>query len=150
MMRDGRVVQTGPPEQVYAHPASRWVAEFLGDADVLPGTAGGGFVDCELGRFPAPDDSAGAVEVVVRPESLVMAAPEAADGKPDARWVHGTVVSREYFGHDQLVTVALASGRTVDSRTDGRTAWRAGDDVRVSVAGQVSILAAGTDPSCAR
>ena len=39
VLRDGRVEQTGSPEEVYERPRSRWVAEFLGEADVLPGTA---------------------------------------------------------------------------------------------------------------
>ena len=54
VMRDGRVVQVGPPEEVYGAPADRWVAEFLGDADVVAGHAVGGTADTELGRFPAP------------------------------------------------------------------------------------------------
>ena len=44
VLRDGRVVQTGSPEEVYDRPSSRWVAEFLGEADVLPGTAEAGTV----------------------------------------------------------------------------------------------------------
>ncbi len=40
-----------PPEEVFSRPASRWVAEFLGDADVLP-TVRAGTVQCELGMLP--------------------------------------------------------------------------------------------------
>jgi iron(III) transport system ATP-binding protein len=72
VMRDGRVEQVGTPEEVYERPSSRWLAEFLGDADVLPGTAGGGVVECELGRFGAPADVSGSVMVVVRPESVAI------------------------------------------------------------------------------
>ena len=39
VLRAGRVEQAGSPEEVYERPGSRWVAEFLGDVDVLPGTA---------------------------------------------------------------------------------------------------------------
>ena len=38
-MREGRVEQTGTPEEVYGSPATRWVGEFLGEIDVLPGEA---------------------------------------------------------------------------------------------------------------
>jgi iron(III) transport system ATP-binding protein len=41
VMRGGRVEQAGPPQEVYDHPANRWVAEFLGAAEVLPGTVAG-------------------------------------------------------------------------------------------------------------
>ncbi|MET7718388.1 ABC transporter ATP-binding protein, partial [Streptomyces sp. NPDC005407] len=36
VMRDGRIVQQGAPEDVYAHPATDWVANFLGDTNLLP------------------------------------------------------------------------------------------------------------------
>ena len=71
VMRDGRVVQVGPPEEVYGAPADRWVAEFLGDADVIAGHAVGGTADTELGRFPAPGLH-GAVEIVLRPERVAL------------------------------------------------------------------------------
>jgi putative spermidine/putrescine transport system ATP-binding protein len=38
VMRDGRIVQSGPPEEVYAHPLTDWVANFLGDTNLLPCT----------------------------------------------------------------------------------------------------------------
>ena len=41
VLRDGRLEQVGTPEEVYERPQSQWVASFLGDADVLPGTASG-------------------------------------------------------------------------------------------------------------
>ena len=138
MMRDGHVVQEGPPNQVYGQPASRWVAEFLGDADVLPGTATDGAAVCELGRFPVADGVVGPVEVVVRPESLVLVPADTSDA--GGEWVDGTVVSRAYFGRDQLVTLALASGRTIESRTNGRVVWHPGAPVRVRVEGPVSVL----------
>ena len=72
VLRDGRVVQTGSPEEVYDRPSSRWVAEFLGEADVLPGTAEGGTVRCELGRFSAGRELSGEVQVVIRPESVAI------------------------------------------------------------------------------
>ena len=51
VLREGRVVQVGTPEEVYDRPASRWLAEFLGEADVLPGSAATASCECELGRF---------------------------------------------------------------------------------------------------
>ena len=59
VMRDGRIEQVGTPEEIYERPSSRWLAEFLGDADVLPGTASDGVVECELGRFGAAAALAG-------------------------------------------------------------------------------------------
>ena len=39
LMRDGRIVQVGAPEDVYAQPAERWAAQFVGEVNVLPGRA---------------------------------------------------------------------------------------------------------------
>ena len=146
MMRDGHVEQHGTPAEVYDRPATRWVAEFLGDADVLPGEAAGGTVVCELGRFPVDPSVDGEVEVVVRPEALVLT--RADDTDPGHEWTSASVVARDYFGHDQLVTLALASGRHVECRTAGRTSWAPGDAVRVRVDGTVTVLAAGGAPTC--
>ena len=76
----GRIEQVGTPEEVYERPRSRWLAEFLGDADVLPGTARDGIVECELGRFGRRPAAPATVEVVVRPESVAIGprAPRAA------------------------------------------------------------------------
>ena len=138
VMRDGRVAQDGTPEEVYARPATRWVAEFLGDADVLPGTAGGGVAECELGAFAVDAGRTGAVEVVLRPEQLAIT-PGGADGSSDGR-VAARVRRRSYFGHDQLLELELASGTGVRCRLPGGTVWRPGDAVDVRVLGDVTVL----------
>jgi iron(III) transport system ATP-binding protein len=131
VMRDGRIEQSGPPEAIYARPCTRWVAEFLGAADVLPGTVATGIVDCELGRFPAGTALDGPAEVVIRPEMLVLG---------DGGLVEATVVSRSFHGHDQLVRLALGTGRQVQARTPGDGTWHPGDRVTVRVAGEPTVL----------
>src|SRR5829696_8843213 len=70
VLNAGRLEQVGTPEEVYERPRTHWVAGFLGDVDVLPGTAADGVVQCPLGRFPAGSEIDGAVEIVIRPESV--------------------------------------------------------------------------------
>jgi iron(III) transport system ATP-binding protein len=147
VMCDGLIEQTGTPEEVYERPRSRWVAEFLGDADLLPGTASDGVVECELGRFPVSADLAGAVAVVVRPESIAIGTQAAHGVEVSAR-----VVERSFYGHDQLVQLELDSGLRLRSRRLGFPAWHPGDRVRVWVDGPVSALsagAAGQEPAAA-
>jgi len=138
VMRAGRIEQEGTPEEVYGRPRSHWVAGFLGDAEILPGTAAGGAVECELGRFPIPRELEGPVDVVVRPESVALGAGRSPRGE---RGQEAVVLRREYYGHDQLVEVELASGRRLRSRSMGFPIWHAGDRVRVSVEGPVNALA---------
>ena len=139
VMRDGRVEQTGTPEDVYSHPSSRWVAEFLGEAEVLAGTAADGVVDCELGAFPPSATSIGAVEVVVRPEPLALAAD--ASAVPRARTVTSPAASSAgrttattrwsssscRAGAESAAGAAAANGGR--STTRPRSGERAGDDV---------------------
>jgi iron(III) transport system ATP-binding protein len=144
VMRDGRIEQTGTPEEVYERPSSRWIAEFLGDADLLPGTADAGVVDCALGSFPVAADLRGAVDVVVRPESVAIGTH--ADAGAVA--VAALVVDRSFYGHDQLVHLELDSGLRLRSRRLGFPAWHPGDRVRVWVDGPVTaILGAAQEPA---
>jgi iron(III) transport system ATP-binding protein len=135
VMRAGRVEQVGTPEEIYERPHSRWLAEFLGEADVLPGTASGGVVECELGRFGAAGDLAGRVEVVIRPESVAIGTGPARDPQAEA-----VVVKRSFYGHDQLVHLELPSGLQLRSRRLGFPAWHPGDRVRVWIDGPVSAV----------
>ena len=104
VMRDGRLVQVGAPEEVYARPAGRWTAQFVGEVNVLSGVARGQGVDTELGSFDLPEPAGGSVQVAVRPEQLDLRADP-----------HGNaeVVSREFRGHDVLYRLRHEGGRTV-------------------------------------
>ncbi len=134
VMREGRVEQVGTPEEIYERPQSRWVAEFLGEADVIPGTASRGMVECELGRFGAAPELAGRVNVVIRPESVGIGTGPASGN------TEGVVVARSFYGHDQLVHVELPSGLRLRSRRLGFPAWHPGDRVRIWIDGPVSAV----------
>jgi iron(III) transport system ATP-binding protein len=142
VLRDGRLEQVGTPEEVYERPRTHWVASFLGDADVLPGTASGGVAQCELGRFAVASDLDGEVQLVVRPESVAIGHRPSRDA--DAKAV---VVGRSFYGHDQLVELELPSGRRLRSRRLGFPAWHPGDHVRVWIDGPVTALADGAAQS---
>jgi iron(III) transport system ATP-binding protein len=104
VMREGRIVQVGAPEEVYGRPASRWAAQFVGEVNVLAGVARDGGVDTELGRFDLRAPATGTVHVAVRPEQLELTARH--DGNAE-------VVSREFRGHDVLYRLRHEGGRTV-------------------------------------
>ena len=70
VMRDGQIVQVGPPVEVYGEPATRWAAQFVGEVNVLSGVARGGGVETELGVFDLRAPASGSVHVAVRPEQL--------------------------------------------------------------------------------
>jgi iron(III) transport system ATP-binding protein len=134
VMHDGRVEQAGTPEEVYLRPATRWMATFLGDIEVLPGDARGGRASCELGNLPVGLDVAGACDVLVRPESVAIGVSGPAGAAP------AEVVSRRFFGHDQLVGLRLRSGHELSSRRLGYPAWHPGDHVQVWIEGPAEVL----------
>src|SRR5215218_3747163 len=59
VMRAGRVLQVGEPAALYARPADRFVATFVGDADLIPGRAEDGAVATAVGRLVAVGDAPG-------------------------------------------------------------------------------------------
>jgi iron(III) transport system ATP-binding protein len=122
VMRDGRVVQVATPPDLYRAPSDPWVAGFLGDADFVPATAGHGQVETAIGTFATEHD--GKVLVMFRPERvLVTPHPEG----------EGVVASREYFGHDQLITIVLADGSRIRSRLGPAPDLKPGERVAVKI-----------------
>jgi iron(III) transport system ATP-binding protein len=134
VMLDGRIVQAGPPEEIYHRPATRQVADFVGDAQFLPGTATGRRVMTVLGEIPLHGLHEGPVDVMLRPEMLRLT-PAAARDHVGQAGVPASIVSRAFFGHDQLLTLRLESGETLKARLGAYGGFRPGDHVLVSVRG---------------
>ena len=134
VMDRGRLHQMATPHELYAQPATRFVAEFVGDALTLPGRrAGRWFVDTALGRLEtmhAVHDTD--LAVMIRPEEILVRPDEAGDGI-----VRGVT----YYGHDQVVSVARG-GLVLEARMGPTARFRPGDHVRVEVAGAVTAFPA--------
>jgi iron(III) transport system ATP-binding protein len=97
VMRSGRIVQIGPPEDVFHSPASRFVAAFMGEADFVHRDEAGGLAD---DRWPGDD---GAL-VMVRPDDVTFSI----DGTGNAR-----VTAAEFRGSVWNYELELESGATV-------------------------------------
>jgi iron(III) transport system ATP-binding protein len=125
VMRDGEIVQVGPPVQVYGEPATRWAAQFVGEVNVLSGVARGGGVETELGVFDLRGPASGSVHVAVRPEQLELRA----DGNGNAE-----VVAREFRGHDVLYRLRHEGGKTLLVQLPSLELHEVGDSVFVGPA----------------
>lgn len=110
VMVEGRIKQIDTPSKLYRRPATREVATFLGNANFLTGQARDGQVVCELGQLTTSSIHNGSVEVMLRPEDLSLIPSEAGIAE---------IIDREYFGHDQLIQLQLASGTRLQSRLLG-------------------------------
>ncbi|MEO5709613.1 MAG: ABC transporter ATP-binding protein [Nocardioidaceae bacterium] len=112
VMNAGRLDQIAPPTELYARPATRFVAEFVGLSNRLAADVSGGGATLLGTRVPLLDGSveSGAGHALVRPEALAVAA----DGETNAR-----VVSVAFLGpisrvqcrldDDQIVIAQVAS-----------------------------------------
>ena len=101
LMRGGRIVQTGTPEDLYERPSSLFVARFFCDLNEIKAQAKGGRIETPLGVFPAPDGFPdGPCVVCLRPTS----ARPVREGSGDAS---GTVTSLRFLGESDLVSVAV-------------------------------------------
>jgi ABC-type Fe3+/spermidine/putrescine transport system ATPase subunit len=134
VMRDGRMAQVGTPAELYESPADRFVAEFLGAANILPCVVDGCSVALPaLGvtvRAARPG-AAGPALLALRAERLRI------DADDLVNQVDGVVADSAYAGDSLAVSVRLASGsvlRVKRSLAEGLSAAliEPGTAVRVS------------------
>ena len=118
VMQDGRIVQAGRPQDLYRDPRSRFVAEFIATANILPATvlaaAGPGLESglCRIrtgsgfetdARHDGPAAAGDAVDVVIHPEDCALL--PASEGAGDAHAV--TVTEARFQGTATRYTVSL-------------------------------------------
>jgi iron(III) transport system ATP-binding protein len=123
VLNAGRMEQLATPEGVYHHPASQFVAEFVGAADFLPGLVTSEGILTEVGIFANTDqlDVGERVEVMIRPDDITFV--PARDG--------AGVITRRYFrGSETLYCIRLPSGRRVHSSQPSASMFTTGTRVR--------------------
>jgi iron(III) transport system ATP-binding protein len=132
VMLGGQIVQAGPPEELYHRPATRTIADFIGDVQFVQGEASGRRAMTLLGEIPLHGTFEGSVDVMLRPEMLRLTPASPNDG---GEGTPATIVSRAFFGHDQLLTLQLKCGQLLKARLGAYGGFRPGDQVIVSVRG---------------
>ncbi len=108
VMNNGRIEQIGPPEVVYHLPRTRFVAEFIGQADFVPGEVASHGVWTPLGLLPQPvKASLGTrVDVVVRADDITF------EPRPEG---NGRIVSSQFVGMAYIYEIELQDGSRVHS-----------------------------------
>jgi iron(III) transport system ATP-binding protein len=105
ILREGRLVQKGPPRDLYLAPVDPLTAEFLGQAIILDATVADGQAQSSLGTLLlAHECPPGPAKVMLRPEQLRLEAhrPDAPNGTG-----RGRVVALEEIGPTARVTLAI-------------------------------------------
>jgi iron(III) transport system ATP-binding protein len=139
VLRHGELVQTASPRDLYQTPVDLRVAQFVGEAVVLPGRADHGMVDCALGRLQLLQPIDGPVDVMLRPEQIRVEE----NGAAGSSSFEAVVVTSAYFGGQTMVTLRLrnADGLAITAATSSQAPPVAGDTVRVAVHGGVMAYA---------
>jgi ABC-type Fe3+/spermidine/putrescine transport system ATPase subunit len=117
VLRGGRLEQVGTPEDLYAAPANRFVAEFVGRSSNIAVTVLGPSdrglrvavedVEWDLTDGASPAAPAGPALMIVRPEALRLLQPA-----PGA--IQGIVTDRRFIGSSSLFTVMTDGGATLE------------------------------------
>lgn len=152
VMNKGELVQVASPRDLYETPASRWVAGFVGDMNLLEGTVAsaadgqarvalrdGGELLCDM---PQRRGEGMQLWIAMRPEKLqLFATPPGADA---VNVMHGEIVEAGYLGTLSIYKVRLASGITIRAtraNTErGASSFSAGDKVWLSVTPDACVL----------
>lgn len=127
VMRDGLIEQVASPRELYTNPVNPWVASFVGDVNLLSATAHADVAHTAIGDIALRASMDGAVQVLIRPEDLIISPGGDA-----------TVNLVEYYGHDVIVRVDLADGSEALVRSAAASTWHPGDPVTVRFQGSAA------------
>ena len=144
LMRAGKIVQSGPPQELYYRPADLFVASFFSRVNEIRGVVQDGHVESPVGRLCAPDQKEGArVVVTFRPGAVNLSHARA--DEPDGLNVE--VQDTHFLGTGWVVHVLVkdAEGRDVklSVRLHGRPP-KAGDRVALKVPPDAILMFAET------
>lgn len=104
VMLDGRLHQIASAREVYQYPATKKVAQFVGDANLLTGKGKGDTAICVLGEIPLQTSQLGSVEILLRPENFRIVPVE------HAQTGNAVVSEIVYLGYDLLLQLQVRDG----------------------------------------
>ena len=152
VMKDGRVLQVGKPKELYERPRTRFVADFVGTNNLVPGRVSGRagaelVVDTAVGTLRAVSDAAVGERCVlaIRPENVAV---DTGAGSDVGNVVRGRVNFVSYLGSALRYDVEAGSGQVL--KADIRDPWHheplsIGREVTVSFPASVTLAVAEDD-----
>jgi putative spermidine/putrescine transport system ATP-binding protein len=127
VMRHGAIAQIGAPRDIYFAPADRFVAEFIGAANIIEAHAKDGCIALPGGRIGLPGTGAeGPVVAMIRPETIKIVAPGDAS-------LRGRVETVSFVGDRVRLTVSEAAQRPLAIDAANSTQVCVGDRVGLAI-----------------
>jgi putative spermidine/putrescine transport system ATP-binding protein len=128
VMRKGAIAQIGTPREIYFTPESRFVAEFIGAANIIEASIENGHLLLPGGRQPIGSVANQAAAVaMIRPETIAIV--EAAKAP-----LSGTIDSVSFIGDRQRMIVSGASDRLLTVDAPNTVTVRTGEKVGLLIA----------------
>ena len=128
VMRKGAIAQIGTPREIYFAPESRFVAEFIGAANIIEASIENGHLLLPGGRQPIGGAGSQAAAVaMIRPETIAIV--EAAKAP-----LSGTIDSVSFIGDRQRMIVSGASDRLLTVDAPNTVTVRTGEKVGLLIA----------------
>lgn len=130
VMRDGKLEQVGTPEEIYTQPSSRFVAEFVTQANFLTAIREGQDWTTEIGKVELSNalstTECNQAELMLRQEDIIIT--------PDPHNIsHVTVKERQFLGREYRYCLETASGKRLHARTTINNPVAVGTKVNLSV-----------------
>jgi iron(III) transport system ATP-binding protein len=145
VMDSGRIAQQGTPHELYEKPANRFLADFIGDANLIDGELvardGGLWFSAGGASAPvnAPQHQPGPVTLAIRPHRLQPMAGAAASGQ---NALMGTCKRSAYLGSRHELIVDTPWGELLVFDADVRRTWNRGDTVALVFAQDAAMVIA--------
>lgn len=129
VLNGGRLEQHDRPEVLFHEPLTRFVADFVGHADFIPGIVKGAQIQTELGFFPLPRSREElregiAVEIMVRPDHIhLSSSPEGP----------GLIVEKRFLGSFNQYDIRLPSGNALHAYSSSSVFYAEGTRVNIKL-----------------
>jgi len=136
LLRDGALEQVASPREIYAHPATAYTAQFIGQTNLLRGEIRGSMATCDALRWPL-EGSDGPVTFSLRPEAIRLCA----DGKLETNEVKFRAAVRQQFygGSSELLEVECGKGQVLRVRIPARGPLTGEHDFVFSMADAIRV-----------
>ena len=126
VMNSGKIEQIGPPEFIFNQPQSRFVAEFMGDTDFLPGVVAKGGIQTELGllKQESKEKIGRQIELALRADDIEFSP------KPGSKSI---ILARHYRGGSNFYRLRLPSGHLLHASKSHQEIFAPGTPVTVKI-----------------
>ena len=122
VMQGGLLEQVGTPEEIYLRPVSRFVADFVTQANFISARYSDAGWETELGCFAGNCEAGEKGELMVRQEEIIL--------QPDEEG-NGIIRDRQFLGREHCYRVEMASGRELIARSTALQGYAIGTKVKV-------------------